>query len=222
MSACTDKNTINPRLNIAHFIGSLNIGGAENQVALLLNSLADKGHNCHVIVMREGDGYQDALREGVKYFNIDYRTRYAPASLARLYNYLKKNKIDVLHCHMYHAVVNGALIGKLANIPVIVTSEHGKNTWKKWHHHMLEKQLVNRCVDMRIAVSEDIRQIRIAMDGVDEGRIVVLPNSVNTDVSLVDASKDPVILGTLGRFVDAKDFGSRNSSYRLELNVSQA
>ncbi|MCK5359948.1 MAG: glycosyltransferase [Gammaproteobacteria bacterium] len=194
------------KLNIAHFIGSLHIGGAENQVALLVNSLAEKGHKCHVIVMHEAEGYKGVLNDDVGYFNIDFRTRYAPAALLRLYKYLKENKIDVLHCHMYHAVNKGAVIGRLAKVPVIVTSEHGKNSWKNFYHHFIEKYIVDKNVDKRIAVSDDIRKIRIEDDGVNPDKIIVMPNSVNTDVPVADNSKQPVVLGTLGRLVDAKDF----------------
>lgn len=202
-------------MNIAHFIGSLHIGGAENQVTLIVNSLAEKGHNCHVIVMRDETGYKNLLSEGIGYFNIAYRTRYAPAGLYRLYKYLVKNKIDVLHCHMYHAVSKGAWLGRLAGVPVIVNSEHGKNTWKKWYHHLIEKYLVNKCIDMRIAVSEDIRNIRICNDGVSPDKIIVLPNSVNTDVKIKDNSQQPGIIGSLGRLVDAKDFGNLIRSVKI-------
>lgn len=201
-----NDNKMKPTLNIAHFIGSLHIGGAENQVTLLVNLLSDKGLNCHVIVMSDKEGYKDTLHANVRYYNIGYRTRHAPAALFRLYLYLVKNRIDVLHCHMYHAASKGATIGRFAKVPVIVTSEHGKNTWKKWYHHLIERYLVSAIVDKRIAVSDDIRDIRIKKDGVNENQIAVIPNSVNTKVQLTKQKLCPRVLGSLGRLVDAKNF----------------
>lgn len=195
------------RLNVAHFIGSLHIGGAENQVMLLVNALDPELFHCHVIAMHEeGAGFKGALAEGVSYYNINYRIRNAPAAMYRLYRYLVKYRIDILHCHMYHAAVKGAIAGRLASVPVMVTSEHGKNTWKRWNHHAAEKYIVSRLVDKRIAVSEDIRRIRIAQDHVDPGQILVFPNSVATEVSVKHNSEPPRIIGSLGRLVDAKDF----------------
>lgn len=195
------------KLNIAHFIGSLHIGGAENQVVLLVNALNPEQFGRHVIVMHDEDtGFRGALANGVNYFSINYRMRNAPAAMYRLRSYLVENKIDILHCHMYHATVKGSLAGYLASVPVIVTSEHGKNTWKRWRHHAAEKYIVNRLIDKRIAVSEDIRQLRILQDGVRPEDIVVFPNCVDTDVLVKDNRTLPRIIGTLGRLVDAKDF----------------
>jgi len=205
------------KINVAHFIGSLQIGGAENQVVLLVNALDPSSFERHVIVMREegGDGFRSALSGEIGYCNIGYRTRNAPAAMYRLYRYLVQHRIDVLHCHMYHAVVKGALAGSLAAVSVIVTSEHGKNPWKKWHHHAAEKYLVNRLVDKRVAVSEDIRQIRMRQDGVRPDAIMVLPNCVDSDVSIKDNRPKPHVIGTLGRLVDAKDFPNLVHAFRL-------
>ena len=195
------------KINIAHFIGTLRIGGAENQVALLVNAMNPDRFNRHVVVMHAGGtGFSDALAPGVGFYSIDYRRRNALAALGRLRRYLIDNSIDVLHCHMYHAVTKGAVIGRLAAVPVIVTSEHGKNSWKGWHHHAIERYVVNRLVDKRIAVSEDIRQIRIREDGVRPNDIVVFPNTVDTNTMVKDNRPKPRIIGSLGRLVDAKDF----------------
>lgn len=193
-------------MNVAHFIGSLHVGGAENQVVLLANAFSEKGYQCHVVVMHLSEGYVKDLASGINFFNLGYRYRYAPLGLYRLYKYLKSNRIDVLHCHMYHAIVKAAIIARIAGVRVVVTSEHGKNPWKKWYHHLAEKYLVNPFVDKRIAVSKDIRQIRIKEDGVKPQNIIVMPNSVNTRVNISDNRGEVIKIGTLGRLVDAKDF----------------
>jgi glycosyltransferase involved in cell wall biosynthesis len=213
-----DNNFSAPKLRIAHFIGSLHTGGAENQVAIMANSLASKGHNCHIIVMHDEEGYKDSLADNVHYYNIDYRTRRAPVSLLRLYTYLANNQIDILHCHMYHASSKGTWVGRLAKVPVIVTSEHGKNEWKNIYHHLIEKQLINKAVDMRIAVSEDIRSIRINDDSVPADKIIVLPNTVNTDVSVSNNLPTPKVIGSLGRLVAAKNFSTLIHAAQILIN----
>ena len=195
------------KINVAHFIGTLRIGGAENQVVLLANALDKEIFNSHVIVMHgDGVGFRDAIVPDIDIYSIEYRRRNALASLYRLWRYLRANRIDVLHCHMYHAITKGSLVGRLAGVPVVLTSEHGKNTWKRWRQHAVERYIVNRLVDKRVAVSEDIRNIRIRDDGVAPDDIIVLPNSVNTDVPPSENVARPRVVGTLGRMVDAKDF----------------
>jgi len=195
------------RINVAHFIGSLHVGGAENQVVLLANALDPSKFRSHVIVMHDQvGGFRENLHSDIRFFSIDYRARYSLAALYRLYRYLVKNRIDILHCHMYHATVKGAVVGRAAGVPVILSSEHGKNTWKRWWHHAMEKYIVNRILAKRVAVSEDIRRIRICEDGVKPENIMVLPNFVNTDVPTKSVSATPRIIGALGRLVDAKDY----------------
>ena len=195
------------KIRVAHFIGSLHIGGAENQVSLLVSAMDPAEFDRHVIVMHDDDqGFKDVLDPQVSYFSIGYRNRNAPVALYRLYRYLVKNQIDILHCHMYHATVKGALIGRMASVPVIVTSEHGKNAWKRWRHHVMEKYIVNPLVAKRVAVSEDIRQIRIREDGVAPKGIMVFPNAVDTNVPVKKTSAEVRVIGALGRLVDAKDY----------------
>jgi len=195
------------KLRVAHLIGSLNIGGAENQVTMLLNALDSQRFERHVITMSEStQGFRRMLSGDVKYFCMHYRRRNALVSLYHLYRYLKDQHIDVLHCHMYHAAVKGALIGRLAGIPLILVSEHGKNTWKRWWNRVIERQVVSRWVRVRVAVSEDIRRLRIEKDGVPADSVILMPNAVDTSVMPSNNTDAPKRLGSLGRLVDAKDF----------------
>ena len=209
-------NTSNEKIRVAHFIGALTIGGAENQVTMLLNALDQDRFERHIITMHECEGgFHDQLSADIKVFNLNYRQRYAPAGLYRLYRYLRDQRIDVLHCHMYHAAVKGAWIGRLAGVSAILVSEHGKNTWKRWWHHLFERQVVSRWIKTRVAVSEDIRRIRIEQDGAPPDSVLVYPNAVNTNVPVIDTTAVPKKLGSLGRLVDAKDFGVLLNAVRI-------
>lgn len=203
-------------IRVAQFIGSLTIGGAENQVSLLANALDPQYYESHIITLNEcAGGFRGTLEKGVRYYCLDYRRRNAPLALMRLYRYLKMHRIDVLHCHMYHAATKGALIGGLCGVPVILVSEHGKNSWKNAWHRLVERKLVSRLTALRVAVSDDIRRIRIEQDGVPADSVIVMANAVNTAVTLADNAARPRRLGSLGRLVDAKDFTMLFRAVRL-------
>lgn len=195
------------KIRVAHLIGSLHIGGAENQATMLVNALDPQRFDRHVITLNESEqGFRSSLDSEVKYYCIHYRRRNAPFSLYRLYRYLKDHRIDVLHCHMYHAAEKGALIGRLVGLPVILVSEHGQNAWQRWWHHVVEREIISRWVAIRVAVSEDIRRLRIEKINVSPESIVVTRNAVDTTVLPSDNTSVPKRLGSLGRLVDAKDF----------------
>lgn len=194
-------------IRLAHLIGALQIGGAENQVVQVASRMPPERIEVHVVAFSErNSGFKNDLQKHVRYWCMRYRKRFAPLGWWRLYRYLRTNKIDVLQCHMYHAALPGAIIGRMAGVKVILTTEHGKNTWKKRRHHLIERLIINPLVDYRVAVSEDIRQRRIALDGVSESKIGVIDNAVDTDVQQADPWAPISVIGSLGRLVDAKDF----------------
>lgn len=194
-------------IRVAHLIGTLQVGGAENQVVQLASHLPSGRFEVHVIdvTQREG-GFRSALPAHVNYWGMRYRRRTAPMGWWRLYRYLRDNRIDVLQCHMYHASLPGVIIGRLAGVRAILTTEHGKNLWKGWWQRAIERWLITPLADFRVAVSEDIRQLRMARESVPENKIGVIDNAVNTDVPQADPARPVAVIGSLGRLVDAKDY----------------
>ena len=223
---------INQKINVAHLIGSLGMGGAEQQVVQLLNHLDESLFNKHVIVLwNKTTGFKKNLNQNINYFSLQYRRRYMPLGIGRLLLYLKSQKIDVLHTHMYDPNKIGAIVGRLAKIPVIVTSEHGKNPWKKRRHRFVEKQIIDKLTDKRIAVSKDIRFLRITKDGINPRKIITIPNGIPVNkyqAKINHNHNHKIIIGCLGRLIEAKDYFSmfkavkilKEKSFNVELHVA--
>ncbi len=205
-----------PRIRVAHVVGSLVKGGAERQVIELLNHMNPKEFDRHLIVLRERpDNFGYLLDSKVKCFNLNYRSRFFFAGMIRFVDYLKNHRIQILHSHIYDPSKLSALAGMAARVPVIMTTEHGKNLWKKWYHHLIEKFLINRAAVKRIAVSADIRQLRIKFDGTKPDNILVIPNGTIIPEYMADTGNDPRIIGTLGRLVEPKDYKTLIEATRL-------
>ncbi len=88
-------------MNIAFFIPSLNIGGAERVTALLANSFSENKMNCSIIKYSSEDSKFE-LNENIEVFNIDKETKSKIYGfLKRIFEirkYSKKNQIDFLIC----------------------------------------------------------------------------------------------------------------------------
>ena len=198
-----------PKINIAHLIGSLGRGGAEQQVVSLINNLDEDRFNKHVVVLWDkADGFKNDLKKNIQYYSVQYRRRTMPLGLFKLIKYFRKNKINILHSHMYDPNKIASITGNLAKVPCIVTSEHGKNLWKKKRHHLVEKHLIDRSVKMRVAVSEDIKHLRIKNDKLNPNKIITIPNGVSIPATIPNKKKVPQVIGAMGRLVDAKDYFS--------------
>jgi len=192
-------------LNVCHLIGSLKIGGAERQVVNILNELQCK-KKILIVFEKNVNGFFDNLSDEIEVIEFGVRLRYFPLYIHNLSKLLRKIKVNVVHSHMYWSSFYGVPAAKIANIPVIVTSEHGKNLWKKWQHRLIEKYIISSCADIRLCVSRDILNIRRDIDGVPGLKLKVLPNSTYLPRLGPKKSSDRIVIGAIGRFIDAKDY----------------
>ena len=198
------------KITVAHVIGSLNYGGAENQVVQILNGINDKLFNKYLITFKYVDtAISRGLNCEVSVRNIPLKRWGQIGCISKLHKFFKQYKINVVQTHMFHANLYGAVAAKFAEVPVVITTEHGKNLWKSPIYHFIERRLINPLVDMRVAVSKDIKKIRITSGDVTRDKILTVPNCVDIPQHYIEKEKnDRIQIGTVGRLVSAKDYGT--------------
>ena len=202
-------------INVLHVIGTLEIGGAESQLVTLAPIL-NNGHYDITVCCLQREGVQaDILRaKGIKVVSLNMRLRYWFSAVIKLYRLIKQLNVQVVHTHLFHSSIWGRVVGKIAGVPVMMNTEHGMTLWKKWYHLFLAR-LTNSFTDKIIAVSEDIRQIRIDRENVPPQKIVFIPNSVNIEQFSQIKNRDQVrselgiepntcVIGTVARLVPPK------------------
>jgi len=202
-------------INVLHIIGSLQVGGAENQVVTLVQALNNARYTVDVCCLID-QGKQAPLLEsqGINVFALNMRLRYWPLAAFKLYRLMKRLDIKIVHAHLYESGIWGRLVGKLAGVPVFITTEHGMTLWKKRRHVVVEG-FANRFTDKMLAVSEDIRQRRIKHQNVPPEKIITLPNAVNIERFTAAPKADQIreqlgldpsapVIGTVARLVPPK------------------
>ena len=201
--------------NVLYIIGTLQLGGAENQVVTLAPALCNERYTIHVCCLRREGVQADALRaRGIQVVPLNMRLRYWPMAVFRLYRLIKRLDVQIVHTHLYDAGIWGRMTARAAGVPVILTTEHGMTLWKRRRHLLLERS-VNRFTDKMIAVSEDIRQRRIHDEGVSPEKIITIPNAVDIKRFSRMNSREQVraelgidtlapVIGTVARLVAAK------------------
>lgn len=191
---------------IAQVIGDLSIGGAERLFVNLCNALeADR-----TIVILVGDAaaapnLRNQLRPNVDVHTIRVRQRTWPRDVWRLARFLRRAECDVVHTHMFWSNLYGTMAARLAGVPAIVTSEHGRNEWKRKWHKWLEVHVISRFASARLCVSQDILQRRRDSDGIPERLLQLVPNGTVVPRGSMRERQGNVI-GSVGRLVTAKDF----------------
>jgi len=160
-------------------IDSLNPGGAERLVLELAKRLPDDGYVTQVLaVLRGGELEQDFCAAGIPVKILGYRWPFALDAFWKIYSYLKLERPDVVHTHLFAADVYGRLAARLAGIKCIVGTEHNVNLDYGWFRR-LGKRLANRFATALIAISDSVKLKMVEADGADMKKISLIPNGID-------------------------------------------
>ena len=114
-----------PHIRVMHLVNDLSYAGAQRIILDMVREI-DKSRFEPVVAM--WGGRKELLKEFVS-LNIEVIDLRGGRKLdiraaQRLYKYLKKKPVDILHTHLFHMHIIGRLAGKLAKVPWIVSTHH--------------------------------------------------------------------------------------------------
>jgi glycosyltransferase involved in cell wall biosynthesis len=204
---------VSDRLRVVHLIDQLNPGGAERFTMHVVARLDRERFDRTICSTRAtgsfwpGDTRAEAMAEldeaGVRVLELNRKGRFDLAAWRPLLRKLRRERVQILHAHMFGSSVWGSLIAQLARVPVVVVHEHGMPFELDRSRMVLERHLLGRLADAYLAVSEPDRD-KIIARGVPPERTYVLPNGIAAPK--VDATKD--VRAELGVDADAPVVGA--------------
>jgi glycosyltransferase involved in cell wall biosynthesis len=168
---------VSPRvLHVAKVAG---ISGSENHLLLLLPALAERGFDVGAVMLHEGEpGAADFAERletaGVPVERIRITTAAGPRAFARLLRFVRAQRPDILHTHLVHADFHGLVAGRLARVPVLVSTKHGFNPFRDGRAFAAADRAVGRLADVHIAISAGLARYLAAREGfsVDDFEVV--------------------------------------------------
>ena len=205
----------NNRKNILILITTAIGGGAER---LILDQMKYHDHarfNLHVVTLRQG--YLDHEFSGTKanYYCLDSTRRLSYQTLKKLLDYIRKNRIELIHTHLYLPDIYGFLV-KIA-IPHIklITTKHNTNDFRKKVYWGLLDNILSLPASQILAVSKSVREFFSKYELIPRSRIKVVYHGVdisrfrrNTKVARKRAElglgKDDFVIGIVGRLMPQK------------------
>ncbi len=141
-----------------------------------------------------------------------------PAAWMALYKNLKKDKPDIVHCHLQQACILGLSAAKAAGIHGRIHTRHHSSL----HHIYMRKgifwdKLINRLSTSIVAISGEVKKILIDWENVPAEKIVYIPHGFlleqfkHPDESVVAALKVKYVpanawpvVGVISRFTEWK------------------
>lgn len=175
----SEAAAVRPR--VLMLIGSVNnAGGAEVFATGLAAHLPRDRYDVRFCTVRGAGGFLGTSLDtaGVPSFELGRGGRWdILRPFWRLYSYLRSEKIDVIHAHMFGSNFWGTVIGRLARTPVIVAHEQTWSYEGQPLRKLLDGQLIGRLATKFISVSSADRQRMIDIEGVRPEKTFMVPNA---------------------------------------------
>ena len=166
-----------------HIITGLGVGGAEQQLRLLIRHLPV---DCDVVTLTNPGAVAAGLTaDGVRVRHLGMTGNRDLAALPRLVRIIRTGRYDLVHTHLYRACVYGRLAARIAGVKAVVATEHslgdsqmeGRDLSAGVRALYLASERLGRST---VAVSPTVAE-RLKRWGVPGPRIEVVPNGIDLD-----------------------------------------
>ncbi|WP_406321612.1 glycosyltransferase [Streptomyces sp. NBC_00519] len=203
-----------------HVITGLGVGGAEQQLRLLLRHLPAQ---CDVVALTNpGPVAAGLTADGVRVTHLGMGGNRDLGALPRLTGLIRAGGYDVVHTHLYRACLYGRIAARLAGVRAVVATEHSIGETRLEGRpltagvralYLAGERLGRATVAVSPAVAERLRHW-----GVPGPRIRVIPNGIDAhrfrfdEVGRKEARnhyglpEDAYVVGGVGRLAPGKRF----------------
>lgn len=111
------------RIKICYLITGLNTGGAEMMLYRLIEKLDKTKYNVIVVSIIPLGKVADKIKElGINVVSLEMKSKLELSVIFRLVHILKEFKPTILHSYLFHANLLGRIAGKIAGVPIIISS----------------------------------------------------------------------------------------------------
>ncbi|MEV0224760.1 glycosyltransferase [Streptomyces sp. NPDC050704] len=203
-----------------HVITGLGIGGAEQQLRLLVRHLPV---DCDVVTLTNPGAVADGLAaDGVRVTHLGIQGNRDLAALPRLVRLIRGGRYDLVHTHLYRACVYGRIAARLAGVRAVVATEHSLGDSQMEGRRLTAGVRAlylasERLGSSTVAVSPTVAE-RLRRWGVPGPRIEVVPNGIDVarfrfDPALRESTRRRLglpqgayVVGGVGRLTAGKRF----------------
>ena len=205
-------------IRVLHIIESLGTGGMENGVVNLVNRHDPNRVRADVLCLRAKGEFSDRIESSRVHFDPD-----VGANIGRAVRYVfktcRRHRYDVVHSHSWSTLIPAVVGSRFARVFRIVHGEHGTLFFETFRRRALQRILL-RCVDCCLTVSAALKReivstlslrpemFRVIRNGVDIDRFLSRREAKRKLRSLLPLEELQLVVGTVGRLVDVKDYAT--------------
>ncbi|MEV0036366.1 glycosyltransferase [Streptomyces sp. NPDC050804] len=207
-------------MRVLHIITGLGIGGAEQQLRLLLSRLPTESEV--ITLTNPGPVAEGIVADGVPVTDLAMTGNKDLGALPRLTKLVKQGRYDLVHTHLYRACLYGRFAARLAGVRTIVATEHSLGAVQIEGRQLSTGARAlylagERLGTATVAVSATVAR-RLERWGVRHDRIHIVPNGIDVGRFGYDESarraarsrlglpQDAFVVGGVGRLTPSKRF----------------
>jgi len=215
---------VDKKINIMHIVFSLECGGLE-KVAIDLSGKLNDGifNSCICCIDAFGELSDEARKREVEVILVKRKPGkdiMLPFKLAHL---VKEKRIDLVHTHNMGPLFYGTLASKLAGVPVIMNTRHGREK-KRGNSYIWNMN------DAVVAISEDAKKEMLKCNRIDIKKTKVIHNGIDTDKyacledgcevrNALNINTSTFVVGTVARLSPEKDQFTLIDAFLKVINI---
>ncbi len=178
------------KTHVVTLTDTIGVGGAE-QIVLTLNQSLDPGQFRRTVCITRDPAFSDPDEEfdsrkrlellkagGIEVLVLKRRSSRDLRAWLRLIRFIRDEQVDILHAHKFGSNVWGAVIAKLARVPVMFAHEHTWSFEGQPVRRFIDRWVVGRLADAVIAVSAADERRMAEIVGIPSEKIVLVPNGI--------------------------------------------
>lgn len=167
------------RLNVMQMTDVTGRGGAEKALADIALNLDRERYNVTVCATRSAGNYQPLLDEaGIRTFVQGRKGRWDLGQWWKLVRLLRRERVGILHTHLFGSNTLGRLLGRLGGVPVVIAHEH----WSTISPREAQvDRLLYRLSSHILVPSNASMRLLMQTEKMPASMISVLYNGVDTD-----------------------------------------
>lgn len=195
-----------PRLRVCHVSMTLRTGGLERLLVEFGRHHDDRRYSLRFVALDLlGAPAEELKRMGLEVDSLGYGAVGKLTLLRRLGRLLREEQIDIVHTHNTYAHFYGTLAARLAGVPVVVNTQHGRGCGDTWKHRT-QFRLANRWTRRIVGVSEDAARLCRRQDPRSAGKISCIWNGIDLErFRYQGPAAEPVAIA-VARLSPVKDF----------------
>jgi len=198
------------------------VSGSENHLLTLLRDMDRREFRFHVGILAEPrhipllQDYRRALEDiGVTVSFFPMRKFLDLSLIFRLRRYMGEHQIDLVHTHLIHADLYGTIAAKLAGIPLIISSRHNDDQFRRHRVLIWLNRLLAHWQAGIIVISDWVGHFLQEVEGIPAEKITRIhygldpkPIEALTDAAYLrqqfQLPEGIPVIGTIGRLTEQK------------------